>query len=75
MYKKCSGNVVVFLVLYVDDILLIEYDVGGIIFDRGMVIQKIRYEGLVRSRSHPWDQAFARSQAKDVGLITSYIYR
>ena len=28
MYKKCSGNVVVFLVLYVDDILLIENDIG-----------------------------------------------
>ena len=27
-YKKCSGNVVVFLVLYVDDILLIGNDVG-----------------------------------------------
>ena len=27
MYKKCSGNVVVFLVLYVDDILLIGNDV------------------------------------------------
>ena len=28
MNKKCSGNVVVFLVLYVDDILLIGNDVG-----------------------------------------------
>ena len=28
MYTKCSGNVVVFLVLYVDDILLIRNDVG-----------------------------------------------
>ena len=28
MYKKCSGNVVVFLVFYVDDILLIGNDVG-----------------------------------------------
>ena len=28
VYKKRSGNVVVFLVLYVDDILLIENDVG-----------------------------------------------
>ena len=28
VYKKCSGNVVVLLVLYVDDILLIENDVG-----------------------------------------------
>ena len=28
VYKKCSGNMVVFLVLYVDDILLIENDVG-----------------------------------------------
>ena len=26
VYKKCSGNLVVFLVLYVDDILLIEND-------------------------------------------------
>ena len=28
MYKECSENVVVFLVLYMDDILLIENDVG-----------------------------------------------
>ena len=28
MYKKCSGNVVVFLILYVDYILLIGNDVG-----------------------------------------------
>ena len=28
MYKRCSGNVVVFLILYVDDILLIGNDVG-----------------------------------------------
>ena len=27
VYKKCSGDVVVFLVLYIDDILLIENDV------------------------------------------------
>ena len=27
VYTKCSGNVMVFLVLYVDDILLIENDV------------------------------------------------
>ena len=30
MYKKSSDNVVVFLVLYVDDILLIENDVGNL---------------------------------------------
>ena len=34
MYKKCSGNVVVFLVLYVDDILLIENDVGTLSSDK-----------------------------------------
>ena len=28
MYKRCNGNVVIFLVLYVDDILLIGNDVG-----------------------------------------------
>ena len=28
MYRKCDGSVVVFLVLYVDDILLIGNDVG-----------------------------------------------
>ena len=27
MYKRCNGHVVVFLILYVDDILLIENDV------------------------------------------------
>ena len=31
MYKKSSGNVVVFLVPYVDDILLIENDVGTLL--------------------------------------------
>ena len=30
VYKKCSGNVVVFLVLYVDDILLIGNNVGNL---------------------------------------------
>ena len=29
VYKKATGNVVVFLVLYVDDILLIRNDVGA----------------------------------------------
>ena len=28
VYKRCNGNVVIFLVLYVDDILLIGNDVG-----------------------------------------------
>ena len=28
VYKRCSGNVVVFLILYVDDILLIGNDIG-----------------------------------------------
>ena len=30
MYKKCDGSVVVFLMLYVDDILLIGNDVGAL---------------------------------------------
>ena len=30
VYKRCSGNVVVFLILYVDDILLIGNDVGNL---------------------------------------------
>ena len=28
VYKRCNGNVVVFLILYVDDILLIKNDIG-----------------------------------------------
>ena len=28
MYKRCSDNVVVFLILYIDNILLIRNDVG-----------------------------------------------
>ena len=30
MYKKCKQNVVIFLILYVDDILIIGNDVGAL---------------------------------------------
>ena len=37
VYKKHSVNVVIFIVLYVDDILVIGNDLR-VIFDKGMVI-------------------------------------
>ena len=33
-----------------------------------MVVHPIRYEGLRKKQSHPWDQACARSPEKDVEL-------
>ena len=38
MYKKVSGSVVVFLVLYVDDILIIANDVSKLQFVNILVI-------------------------------------
>ena len=40
MYKKVSGSVVVFLVLYVDDILLIGNDILVLQFVNILVIQE-----------------------------------
>ena len=58
VYKKCSENVVVFLVLYVDDILLIENDVG-VLFS-----MKVWLSGQFDMKDlGPWDQDFVRSQA------------
>ena len=41
VYKKCNGNVVVFLVLYVDDIFVNWQQCQGIIRRKGMVVQTI----------------------------------
>ena len=40
-----------------------------------MAIKIVRYEGLRRSQSDPWDQAYVRSPKKDIGLIPSYLYQ
>ena len=47
VHKRSSGNVVVFLILYVDDILFIGNDVGTL--SSVMVVIPVRYEGLRRS--------------------------
>ena len=44
MYKKVNGSVVVFLMLYVDDILLIGNDVS--------VLQSVRIQEFLQER--PW---------------------
>jgi len=41
MYKKVSGSVFVFLVLYVDDILLIENDNSILKFIKVMVVKEL----------------------------------
>ena len=40
MYKKVSGSVVIFLVLYMDDILLIGYDISTLQSINILVIQE-----------------------------------
>ena len=40
-----------------------------------MVIYPVRYEGFGRIQSHSWDQAYARSPEKNVGLISGILYR
>ena len=48
VYKKCDGNVVVFLVLYVDNIFGSWKQYQSVVRSKGMVVQTIRYEGLGR---------------------------
>ena len=48
VYKKCNGNVVVFLVLYVDNIFGSWKQYQNVVRSKGMVVQAIRYEGLGR---------------------------
>ena len=61
---------IVFLILYVDDILIIGNDVGTL----SMAVETVRYERLRRSQSHSWDQASVRLLEKNVGLIPSNLH-
>ena len=49
MYKEVSGSAIVFLVLYVDDILLIENDVPIFKSSQRLVIQNVLHERHRRS--------------------------
>ena len=49
MYKKSDGSVVVFLVLYVDDFLLIDKDVGVLSSVKVWLSSQLIYERLGRS--------------------------
>ena len=62
VYKKRSGNVVVFLVLYVDDILLIGNDVGALSSVKVYLSGQFNMKDLGEAE-HPWGQDFIRSQA------------
>ena len=53
-----------FLVLYVEGIPLIGNNDGKIVSNGSMVSHLVRYEGLRKSQSRPWDQV--RSSDKDV---------
>ena len=53
VYKKVSGSVIVFLVLYVDDILLIGNDIPTLQSTKVLVGEMFFNERLRRSRLHP----------------------
>ena len=55
-FVKCDGNVVVFLVLYADDIFGSWKQYQSVVRSKGMVVQIIRYEGLGRVRIYSRDQ-------------------
>ena len=52
MYKKTSGSIVVFLVLYVDDILLIGNDIPTLLNVKQMVREMLFNDKLRRSRNY-----------------------
>ena len=59
MYKKNNSNVVVFLVLYVDDILLIENDVGTLLSIKVWLSAQFNMKDLGESSHILFDQAIA----------------
>ena len=50
MYKKVSGSAIVFLVLYMDDILIIGNDVSMLLSLNILVIQEFLHERPWRSK-------------------------
>ena len=60
IYKKHDGKVVCFLILYVDDILLIKNDVAVY----------FQYERSRGGKLYPRDKAYLRSKAKDNEIIS-----
>ncbi|TNW01023.1 hypothetical protein C5H24_11490 [Xylella fastidiosa] len=68
VYKKRNGNVVVFVLLYVDDILLIGNDVGVLSLVWLWLSSQFDMKDLGVA-GHILGIKFLRDQAKDVGLL------
>ena len=73
MYKKSSGNVVVFLVLYIDDILLIENDVGTLTSVKVWLSAQFNMKDLGEAVTF-LGSSFSRSPKNNVGLIPGILY-
>ena len=61
VYNKCKQSMVMFSILYVDDILLIENDVEVLSTIKNLVGELFWYEGLGISHIYFRDQVFMRS--------------
>ena len=55
-YKWIDSSMSVFLILYMDEILLIKNDILYIIGDKGFAIITILHKGLGKSILHPKDE-------------------
>ena len=77
VYKRYNGHVVVFLVIYVDDILLIGNDIGTLSSVKVWLPIQFNMKDLGEA-SHILGIKLmrdARSLENNVGLIPSYLYR
>ena len=74
MYKKLDGSVVVFVLLYVDDIWLIRNYVGVLSSVRVWLSSQFDVKDLGEA-DHILGIKLLRDHRKNVGLIASHLYR
>ena len=75
VYKKSSGNVMVFLVLYVDDILFIGNDVGTLSSIKVWLLAQFDMKDLGEVSHILGIKLLRDRQENNVGLILGILYR
>ena len=74
VYKKCDGSVVVFLVLYVDDILLIGNDVGVLSSVKVWLSSQFDMKDLGEASHILGNKLLRDRKQRMLELITGYLY-